>query len=76
MSDAQQTYDKARDLAEKALEEAAAGHDEKAEQLAEEAKALDPQAVSDVADELAEDSESEGDPQQIREELGTDANKQ
>jgi hypothetical protein len=72
--DPQQNYDKARDLAEKALDEAVEGNDAKAEKLAEEAKALDPDAVQDVVDELAQDAES--DPQQIREELGNDADKE
>jgi hypothetical protein len=69
-------YNEARDLAEKALEEAAAGHDERAQQLADEARALDPDAVQDVSDELAEDAESIGDPEQIKEDLGSDAEPQ
>jgi len=74
--DPDDNYNKARDLAERALEEAAAGNDEKAQQLADEARALDPDAVQDVADELAEDAASDGDPEQIEEDLGNDADKQ
>jgi len=74
--DPDDNYNKARDLAEKALEEAAAGNDEKAQQLADEARALDPDAVQDVSDELAEDAESVGNPEQIKEDLGNDADKQ
>jgi vacuolar-type H+-ATPase subunit H len=74
--DPDDNYNKARDLAEKALEEAAAGNDEKAQQLADEARALDPDAVQDVSDELAEEAESVGNPEQIKEDLGRDAYKQ
>jgi vacuolar-type H+-ATPase subunit H len=74
--DPDDNYNKARDLAEKALEEAAAGNDEKAQQLADEARALDPDAVQDVSDELAEEAESIGNPEQIKEDLGRDAYKQ
>jgi DNA-directed RNA polymerase len=74
--DPDDNYNKAHDLAEKALEEAAAGNDEKAQQLADEARALDPDAVQDVSDELAEEAESVGNPEQIKEDLGRDAYKQ
>ena len=52
------------------------GDDETAERLAQEAKATDPQAVEDVLQELDEDAGSEHDPEKIREELGSDADKQ
>jgi hypothetical protein len=72
----EKNYDKARELAENALTKSVEGDDEAAERLAQEAKATDPQAVEDVLQELDEDAGSEHDPEKIREELGSDADKQ
>ena len=73
-------YDKARDLAEKALEEFVDGNENKAAKLTEQAKKTDPQAVEDVVRDLDEDADSEHDPAkinaQIKEDLGSDAEKQ
>lgn len=68
-------YDKARDLAEKALDAFVDGDEDKAAELAEKAKATDPQAVKDVSDELADDDSSEHDIDKINEDLGSDADK-
>jgi hypothetical protein len=70
------SYDKARDLAEEALKKTVEGDNETAEELAQKAKATDQQAVEDVLHDLDEDASSEHDPQKIKEELGSDANKQ
>ena len=70
------TYDKARDLAEKALETFVDGDENKAAKLTEQAKKTDPQAVQDVADELAEDAGSEHNIDKINEDLGADRDKQ
>jgi hypothetical protein len=69
-------YDQARDLSEKALDAFVEGDEDKAAQLVERAKATDPQAVKDVAQELEEDADSEHDPAKINEEVGAGANKQ
>jgi hypothetical protein len=69
-------YDQARNLSEKALDAFVDGDEEKAARLVDQAKATDPQAVKDVAQELDEDAGSEHDPAKINEELGTDADKQ
>jgi hypothetical protein len=66
-------YDQARNLSEKALEAFVDGDEDKAAKLVEQAKATDPQAVKDVAQELDEDADSEHDPAKINEELGNDA---
>jgi hypothetical protein len=67
-------YDKARDLADKALEEFVEGHDEEATRLGEQAKATDPQAVEDRLRELDPEA-SKKDPATIKEDLGNDADK-
>jgi hypothetical protein len=67
------SYDKARGLAEDALKKTVEGDDTSAEKLAEKAKATDPLAVKDVLQELDEDASSEHDPQKIKEDLGRDA---
>jgi len=66
-------YDQARKLSEKALEAFVDGDEDKAGKLVEQAKATDPQAVKDVAQELDEDADSEHDPAKINAELGNDA---
>jgi hypothetical protein len=63
-------YDEARDLSEKALDAFVEGDEDKAAKLVEQAKATNPQAVKDVAQELDEDAGSEHDPAKINEELG------
>jgi hypothetical protein len=68
-------YDQARNLSEKALEAFVAGDEDKAAKLVEQAKATDPQAVQDVAQELDEDAASEHDPAKLNEELGEDKNR-
>ena len=67
-------YDKARDLADKALEKFVEGHDEEAAKLGEQAKATDPQAVEDRLRELDPEA-SKKDPGKIKEELGNEADK-
>ncbi len=47
--------DKAKDLAEKAVETAMKGDAEKARTLAEKAKSMDPEAARGVADEIEKD---------------------
>ena len=69
-------YDEARGLAEEALKKTVEGDDASAEKLAEKAKATNQQAVEDVLQDLDEDASSEHDPQKIREDLGSDADKQ
>ena len=71
----EQGYDKARKLAEDALKKTVEGDDASAEKLAEKAKATNQQAVEDVLQELDEDASSEHDPQKIKEDLGSDADK-
>jgi len=68
-------YDEARNLAEKALDALVDGHEDKAAKLVEQAKATDPQATKDVAQDLDEDAGSEHDPAKLNTELGADANK-
>ena len=68
-------YDKARGLAEDALKKTVEGDDVSAEKLAEEAKATNQQAVEDVLQELDEDASSEHDPQRIKDDLGSAADK-
>ena len=68
-------YDIARGLAEDALKKTVEGDDASAEKLAEKAKATNQQAVEDVLQELDEDASSEHDPQKIKEDLGSDADK-
>jgi hypothetical protein len=68
----EKSYDKARGLAEDALKKTVEGDDTSAENLAEKAKATNPQAVKDVLQELDEDASSEHDPQKIKEDLGRD----
>lgn len=68
-------YDKARRLAEDALKKTVEGDDASAEKLAEKAKATNQQAVEDVLQELDEDASSEHDPQKIKEDLASDADK-
>ena len=68
-------YEKARRLAEDALKKTVEGDDASAEKLAEKAKATNQQAVEDVLQELDEDASSEHDPQKIKEDLGSDADK-
>ena len=67
------SYDKARGLAEDALKKTVEGDDTSAEKLAEKAKATNPQAVKDVLQELDEDAHFQHDPQKIKEDLGRDA---
>lgn len=69
------SYDKARELAEDALTKTVEGDDKAAEKLAQEAKAMNQQAVEDVLHDLDEDAGSEHDPEKIREDLGNDATK-
>jgi hypothetical protein len=45
----------AHDLAERALEAAAGGHEDEAKRLARKAKKLDPKATQDVAEEVEEE---------------------
>jgi hypothetical protein len=47
--------DQAHDLAERALDEAAEGHEDEAKRLAKKAKKLDPKAAQDVAEEVEEE---------------------
>ena len=54
-------HEKARDLAEKALEEYAKGDKKKGDQLAEEAAKIDRSAVEEVVEELDEDAGSNPD---------------
>lgn len=68
-------YDQAREISEKALEAFVDGDEDKAGKLVEQAKATNPQAVKDVAQELDEDAGSEHDPAKLNEDLGNDANK-
>jgi hypothetical protein len=68
-------YDQARNQSEKALDALVDGDEDKAAKLIEQAKATDPQAAQDVAQELDEDAASEHDPAKINEELGTEANR-
>ncbi len=50
-------HDKARDLAEQALDKAAEGKGKEAEGLIEKARDLDPQAVKEAAQDAARDAE-------------------
>ncbi len=54
-------HEKARDLAEKALDEYAKGDDAKGDKLAEQAAKLDRSAVEEVVEEIDEDSGSNHD---------------
>ena len=56
------TYDKARDLAEAALGEYAKGDEKKGDKLAEQAMKTDRHAVEELVDELNEDAEATGAP--------------
>jgi hypothetical protein len=58
-------YDQARNLSKKALDAIVDGDEDKAAKLVEQAKATDPQAAKDVAQELDEDADSEHDPAKV-----------
>ncbi len=56
------TYDKARDLAEAALGEYAHGNEKKGDKLAEQAMKTDRHAVEELVEDLNEDAEATGAP--------------
>jgi hypothetical protein len=55
------THDKARNLAENAMEAIVKGDDAQADKLLDQARKLDPTAVQEVANDLAEDAGSDPD---------------
>jgi hypothetical protein len=52
-------HDKARDLAERALEQLDKGHEAQADRLIEESKKIDPSAAKELVDDLDEDAGSD-----------------
>jgi len=56
------SYDKARDLTEKALDAYVESDDAKGDELVEQAKQVNEKAVRDVNAELEEDADAEHDP--------------
>lgn len=60
MPDTDDTYDKARDLAEKALDQYAHGNPEQGDKLAEKAVQIDRHAVEELVDDLDEDAKTTG----------------
>jgi hypothetical protein len=69
-------YDQSRDLSEKALDAFVEGDEDKGAKMVEQAKAIDPRAVTDVAQELDEDAGSEHDPAKLNQKLGGEPDKQ
>jgi hypothetical protein len=64
-SAAPKSYDRAREMTEKALEAFAAGDDQGGARLVEQAKQINEAAVRDVHEELEEDAVSEHDPAKL-----------
>jgi hypothetical protein len=59
------SYDRAREITEKALDAYVEGDAKTGGKLVEQAKAVDEKAVRDVRDELEEDAGSEHDPNKL-----------
>jgi phosphoribosyl-ATP pyrophosphohydrolase len=63
---ASESYDRAREITEKALDAYVEGDDKIGGKLVEEAKDLNEAAVRDVHEELEEDAASEHDPEKLK----------
>lgn len=61
------SYDRAREMTEKALDAYVEGDEKTGEKLIEQAKSVNEQAVRDVHEELEEDAGSEHDPKKLNE---------
>jgi hypothetical protein len=64
-SAAPKSYDRAREVTEKALDAYVEGDDETGGKLVEQAKSINEAAVRDVHEELEEDAASEHDPEKL-----------
>jgi hypothetical protein len=64
-SDAPKSYDRAREMTEKALDAFVEGDEKSGAKLVEQAKDVNEAAVRDVRDELEEDAASEHDPEKL-----------
>lgn len=64
-SAAPKSYDRAREITEKALEAFAEGDEKSGAKLVEQAKHVNEAAVRDVHEELKEDAASEHDPEKL-----------
>lgn len=62
---APKTYDRARELTEKALDAYVEGDEKTGGKLVEQAKSVNEDAVRDVHEELEEDAASEHDPEKL-----------
>jgi hypothetical protein len=60
MSDMSDKHDKARDLAEKALDKLVEGNEGEADALIEKSKRIDPSAAADLVKDLDEDAATRG----------------
>lgn len=67
MAEKDESYDKARNVTERALDAYVKGDGSKGDRLVDQAKAKNEQAVKDVAQELEEDAGSQHDPSKIKE---------
>ncbi|MBS0639138.1 MAG: hypothetical protein U1E70_29785 [Acetobacteraceae bacterium] len=66
MAKDEKSYEKARDLTEKALDSYVESDDARGDELVEQAKAVNEKAVRDVQDELEEDAGAEHDPAKLQ----------
>jgi hypothetical protein len=64
-SAAPKSYDRAREITEKALDAFVEGDEKSGSKLLEQAKAVNEAAVRDVHEELEEDAKSEHDPENL-----------